>query len=870
VSISVGVDNVDVSALKYEPHKVSANTGLYTCVDSLLDLSNNNLAVSVTGFVRTLMAGPFIDSIADNDERFTVGSIAVGTSSTNTLQADTRYALSGDFTIEGWCFPANATGNQAIFCNSITAAQGLTNWSFTYTGSTFKFFFNGTNVITSPTYHPNQWYHLAATRNGTTISFFVNGVLAGSATLNAVIGDDTSEVFVLTSSVAFRGLVSCFSINNTTAMYTATFVPPIVPPADDNGTVASMVKGTLQANNSNVLDVLTPNNIVGTITQGSVSPYSPNGWGVSFNSLANYISTSLASYATGTSALTLEAWVWCTELSIQAQPIISSTASNTDTGLYLQINTDRTLSWGGNATIIGTSVAKVLLHQWNHVALTRTAGGAWKVYIDGVDAGGSVTNTRSLTSSVWTLGARLSTAPSNTHFRGILSNVRLSTGVKYNSDFTPPIETEPTTSTTLFLLAASPHLAEMSVNASVLTLVGTPATVCMSPFVVSKKYKRHQHGGSAYFNGTEDMNPVNATGLTVGTGNFTIECWVNFRTVAANRGPFHIFLPSSMSGSIQTAGVYVLTTATGWALSISSVVTNYTGDVALPNTWIHIAVCRHNGFTNLYITGKRVLSVADTNNYTAVSNCVGSAVSTAGRMEGFVSDFRISREALYAGPLFKPSFNKPVGAITSTICYLPFNTAVVTDQTGRSNIRISPISGQIGVIRKFGKTAIRLDTGITIPIHSAGVNNILDRGNFTIEGWLYMTATATPGGVFTTATTDTSANIAMQINGNQFQFWIGTSAAILSGPATGEGTLPLDTWTHFALVRSGTEVKLYVQGKVIITATFSNNISGSNLQLGSRLTNSGFFIGHIDDFCLTRYAKYLNNFTPPGELLLIA
>ena len=89
------------------------------------------------------------------------------------------------------------------------------------------------------------------------------------------------------------------------------------------------------------------------------------------------------------------------------------------------------------------------------------------------------------------------------------------------------------------------------------------------------------------------------------------------------------------------------------------------------------------------------------------------------------------------------------------------------------------------------------------------------------------------------------------------------------GSATNfSSTLPQNEWYHFALVRSGSTVKIYVNGTADSTTRSDSNsyaFGSDTLHIGGHpsLTSYGFQ-GYLDDFRLTiGLARYTSNFTPP-------
>lgn len=77
----------------------------------------------------------------------------------------------------------------------------------------------------------------------------------------------------------------------------------------------------------------------------------------------------------------------------------------------------------------------------------------------------------------------------------------------------------------------------------------------------------------------------------------------------------------------------------------------------------------------------------------------------------------------------------------------------------------------------------------------------------------------------------------------------------------------LNTWTHVAVTRSGTAVKLWINGVNVASATKATAIDVSGLSLAKQLNNgiyNGYFNGYIDEFRVTKgICRYTSTFTPP-------
>ena len=99
--------------------------------------------------------------------------------------------------------------------------------------------------------------------------------------------------------------------------------------------------------------------------------------------------------------------------------------------------------------------------------------------------------------------------------------------------------------------------------------------------------------------------------------------------------------------------------------------------------------------------------------------------------------------------------------------------------------------------------------------------------------------------------------------GSSLRMWDGTADRITGGAVTTGG------WKHIALTRSGTSVRLFIDG-VQTGSTWTDagptNLGQSSVLVGHYPASPNYFTGHIDSLRITRgAARYTANFTPPAE-----
>ena len=136
-------------------------------------------------------------------------------------------------------------------------------------------------------------------------------------------------------------------------------------------------------------------------------------------------------------------------------------------------------------------------------------------------------------------------------------------------------------------------------------------------------------------------------------------------------------------------------------------------------------------------------------------------------------------------------------------------------------------------------------------------------GDFTIEFWLKTTDTA--GGLLNLTGGTTGYWQLSLYNGSLY--WQTTrdttNLHIISATSVLDGA-----WHHIAVTRQGTTNRVYFDGSQAASATDSTNYSGSGGSLFIGRDSAGSDLNaYIDDLRISRFARYVSNFTPPAAAL---
>lgn len=167
--------------------------------------------------------------------------------------------------------------------------------------------------------------------------------------------------------------------------------------------------------------------------------------------------------------------------------------------------------------------------------------------------------------------------------------------------------------------------------------------------------------------------------------------------------------------------------------------------------------------------------------------------------------------------------------------------------------------------KKFGTASLTLD-GVG---DYASINSQVDlefgTGNFCLEGWVYRTTSGSYTTIFDMRTVATDVAIFLGIsNLNTLYCYINGSIVI-----TGATTVPLNTWAHVAIARSGTNLKMFLDGtQQGSTYVDSNNYAAKPLRIGSDWSGLYGFTGYVDDVRVVKGAAiYTGAFVAPTTQL---
>ena len=136
---------------------------------------------------------------------------------------------------------------------------------------------------------------------------------------------------------------------------------------------------------------------------------------------------------------------------------------------------------------------------------------------------------------------------------------------------------------------------------------------------------------------------------------------------------------------------------------------------------------------------------------------------------------------------------------------------------------------------------------------------------FTIELYVKAAAASISGTTtlldFRTSATEVAGRL--YTSGGQVRYNVNGSDVVTSGTTV----LATDTWTHVAVQRSGTSIKMLLDGQERGTGTDSSNYAAKPLRVGADYAGANAFFGHLDELRLSTVARYSTiPFTPQNGM----
>ena len=911
------------------PLTAITNTSLLTCQSSRFkDNSTNAFTITSNG---TPQVDPYFYPSGFTAPAASLGAVLLNGSSQflKSTTATTAFQFgTNPYTVECWLYQPSRPARQYVCGGSFSGTgfqifmdSGLLRCSATGIGDL------PAATIAVPL---NAWTHIAVVRTSTSaggVAYYVNGVPAGTNTMSADISGTASYIDVGTSADSTAeptiGYIANFRAVKGTAVYTGAFTPPSGPLTQTGGTYPSLtnvVTGFSAANTSLLLNLADSNYLSatdgvrnntfidesnyafpvtrnGTPTQGSYTPYWPNGqWSNLFAASGDYLSVpDAANLELGASDFQMSAWVYLTAYPVSNAGSYSSSVLSK--GTFAGTRSYEFGIGGASGTALGLSLTNAgatttnitgsfsfALNTWYAVRATRVSNRVY-LFVNGtlLNAGGTAyTDTVSNGTDTLKVGRSNLDATYLFQFFGYISNVSLAIGgTGYSTaSYTPAtIPTTTVTSDIKFLSCQSNRFVDNSSVPATITVTGTPRVQAFQPFSPTASYTTALYGGSGYFNGSTDyVSITDGTALKLGSGNFTIEGWVY---LSSSGGSQAIYARSGFGIIIGVgSGTFVLfasSNGSSWDLASGT-----TFGTAVANTWMHFAAVRNGASITLYLNGVlgNTVAVSTSTLYEATAPTVGNWNYAGANwwLNGYASNLRVVKgTAVYTGAFTPPtlaplSISGPTSAasyssttnvnttfLTPASLLLNMTNAGIYDAAVQNDMVTGGTTQASSTITpKWGTTSMKFNGATTdylyAPVNSA---DTFGSGNWTIEGWFNFSSVSGNQEMFSKESLNAAqSGIRCVLTSSRVQFQLSSNGSTYATTVSCSTALTTGVWYYLAFVRNGTAITVYLNGTSDGSGSFTGALYETNTfwALASRgLYSAGTsYNGYIQDFRITK------------------
>ena len=645
--------------------------------NTFIDSSPNSFTITRNGNTTQGTFSPYGD----------MWSVAVNGSSAYLTSANNANLVIGnsDFTFECW---ANGNSFSTDWSTFLGRWQGSGNYGYFFAydtdgGLTFIYSTTGQgagNVVRAygGTMTVGRWHHVAICRSAGTTRAFIDGVQVGTATSDNVTiynnnGPQTIGGVIdgVTIYHPFNGYVSNLRLVIGTALYTSNFTPSSAPLTAVTNTKLLACASNRFVDKSTTGLTLTP---TGSPSVQRFSPFSPTaayaagtiGGSGYFDGTGDYLTVpDNAAFDFGTGDFTIELWVYIAGNSALNN---NSTRDVTVFGSFpTSIVGSLTNSWGFNLTGNGTTTgvglnfsnwqsasnsvisATVTIPQtsWNHIAVARS-GTTTKLFLNGAEVGSGTLTLQTVNSGQDIAIGRLGYPGYIQELNGYISNLRVLKGTaQYTGTYTVP--TAPLTAITNTSLLCNFTNAAVRDDA----MMAVPETVGNAQIdTTTKKFGT----GSIKFDGTGDNLLFTSTpNIEFGSGDFTIEFWVNFTSAPSSSIVYDIWVATNGLVGVRRLQSYFYANELQVGYAGTTIAT--TGSITwTTGQWYHIAIVRNGSSWKVYRNGTSAATGTNSNSLE-----VAAGYRLGGNLNGYIDDLRITKGvARYTANFTPPQTSLPV------------------------------------------------------------------------------------------------------------------------------------------------------------------------------------------------------------------
>lgn len=405
----------------------------------------------------------------------------------------------------------------------------------------------------------------------------------------------------------------------------------------------------------------------------------------------------------------------------------------------------------------------------------------------------------------------------------------------------------------------------------------SPKTVTPNAVTVSTAQSKFG-GASGSFNGTTGYLTTSPI-FSLGSNDLCFEAFVRLTAM-----PTSDAWPTNFAQHMEVVGVGTPSVSDGCALIIGqNNLIMHKQDVQVAagahgmttGVWYHVAGVRYGDVWVVFVDG--VMKGAG-NSAGAITDGSGVYIGCETNQGAFFNGFMDALRVTKGVARYIPQFTVPSSAFTSdantaTLLHMDGanNSTTFTDSSGNA-LTYTPVSGaKISTAQSVFGGAAALFNGtsdyVTTP-HNTALN--LAGSDCTLECWIYPTTTGNYRTLLSKRQNDTANEWQLYLlqTDNRFGFFNGTQY-LSTQPVV------LNAWNHVAITLKGTNLKLWLNGKLVgaytgVTITDNTTAFTIGAVKFTASTFYEFFGGYIDEVRVTKgLARYDYSFTPPNADLHI-
>ena len=529
----------------------------------------------------------------------------------------------GDFTMEGWYYATDVSGDRYILNFTTSAGNGHFGVNF-YNGGWRVGLFNGSLITGTTGIEVNAWHHFAWVRESGTMKFYIDG---------AQVGSDVSYSSALDCSGTFRigtyaatptygeylGYLRDIRIVKGTAVYTSAFTSPTerLTAIANTTLLACHLPYIADGSTSDHTLTISGNTSTARFSPYNFLPYNKTDYGGSL-----YIPSGSSHYLVlgsndlrnlGNSDWTLEAWCYPMDNALTSYKTLSTRQSSSNNGyeffIYHATNGWGLEGYGSNNNTSGQINSSTFRQPktWYHVAYVNSTTDT-KIYINGK------LDTTYANSKPWTSATDIRVGYSEYPEDAgpiYITDLRFTRSQVYTAAFTPPTAPLTAGSAELFTFTNKSKFSDTATGMPVMTTGGS---------VTTSTSEVAYPGTSIYFSTRSDEISGNGTLAPFNTlpGDFTIEleCKLTSSTMA------YAFVLYLYGGGNSDNGI-IRFGDSGYGYHLQFIINNGGGTGAVYNVNLvqsdftsgfrHIAWTREGGVNRVFIDGTQYNVATGTN-----------------------------------------------------------------------------------------------------------------------------------------------------------------------------------------------------------------------------------------------------------------